>query len=113
LRLLGLGRQLPLAALVRFAVPWSLAGFVLAALSGALMFTAHVDEFLTQPVFLVKMTLIAVAGVNALTLHRGALARAAGFDTATLPPRRVRVAAGASLALWLAVIACGRFLAYL
>ena len=113
LRLIGLGRQVPLAALVRFAIPWSLGGFVLAALSGSLMFTAHVEEFLEQPVFLAKMTLIVLAGINALALHRGALRGAAAFDASAAPPSRVRAAAGVSLALWLAVIGCGRFLAYL
>ena len=33
LRLLGAGRKIPAAALVSYAVPWSLAGFVLAAAS--------------------------------------------------------------------------------
>jgi hypothetical protein len=113
LRLLGLGRAIPLGALVRFAVPWSLAGFVVAALSGSLMFVAHVDEFLTQPVFLAKMSLIVLAGLNALALHRGALRHAGAFETGVRPPPRIRAAAAVSLALWLAVIGCGRFLAYL
>ena len=112
LRLLGLGRQVPLAGLVRFAVPWSLGGFALAACSGLLMFSAHIEEFLEQPVFLAKMALIALAGVNALALHRGAL-RGAAPEASSAPSSRVRVAAGVSLALWLAVIGCGRFLAYL
>jgi hypothetical protein len=113
LRLIGLGRGVPVAALVRFAVPWSLTGFALAALSGSLMFAAHVDEFLTQPVFIAKMSLIALAGINALTLHRGALRRTASFEAAANPPPRVRTAAAVSLVMWLGVIACGRFLAYL
>lgn len=111
LRLLGFGKRIPLLPLVRFAVPWSLAGFVVAATAGVLMFTAHVEEFLTQTVFLVKMGLIVAGGINAVILHRGPL-RAAALDAAQ-PPGRVRAAAAVSLVLWLGVIACGRFLAYL
>lgn len=113
LRLLGLGRRVPVTALVAFAVPWSITGFVVAASTGLLMFSAHIDEFLGQPVFLLKMSLIVLAALNAALLHRGALRSAAGFDTLHPSPRRVRVAAGLSLALWLGVIGCGRMLAYL
>jgi hypothetical protein len=109
LRLLGLGRRVPLPPLIEFAVPWSIGGFVLAALTGSLMVTAHVEEFFGQPLFWLKMGLVATAGVNAVALRRGAL-RAASPDG--VPSARVRVAAGLSLALWIAVIACGRMLAY-
>ena len=110
LRLLGLGRTLPLAALLRFAVPWSIAGFGIAAASGLAMFAAHAAEFLVQPVFMLKMGLIFAGGVNAALLHTGPL-RAIGAGAP--PPARVRVAAALSIALWLGVIACGRLLAYL
>ncbi len=112
LRLLGLGKRIPIAPLVTFAVPWSLAGFVIAASAGLLMFTAHAEEFLTQPVFMLKMGLILAGGINAASLHTGPLRSSALGDDAH-PPARVRFAAALSLLLWLGVIACGRFLAYL
>jgi hypothetical protein len=112
LRLLGLGRGVPLAALMAFAVPWSLIGFALAATTGLLMFTAHAVEFLDQPVFLLKMALILTAGINAALLRTGAL-RDASRSLDPSPPPRLRAAAALSLVLWLAVIACGRLLAYL
>lgn len=111
LRLLGLGRRIPLAPLVAFAVPWSIGGFVVAAITGSLMVSAHVDEFFGQPLFWLKMTLIATAGINAIALRAGALRRAVDGEGST--PAAVRLAAGLSLALWLAVIGCGRMLAYL
>ena len=109
LRLLGLGRNLPLRPLVAFATPWSLAGFVLAAGAGLLMFTAHATEFLTQPLFMLKMGLIAAGGINAAMLHTGPL-RSVASDA--VPPVPIRLAAALSLVLWVAVIVCGRFLAY-
>lgn len=113
LRLLGLGRHVPLAALVRFAVPWSLIGFGLAAATGLLMFSAHAAEFVEQPVFLLKMGLILTAGINAALLRTGALRVAASISGPAPPTLRVRWAAALSLALWLGVIVCGRLLAYL
>jgi hypothetical protein len=112
LRLLGLGTRIPVGALVAFAVPWSLVGFLIAASAGLLMFTAHAEEFLTQPLFMLKMGLILAGGINAAMLHTGPL-RTPGLDNDAYPPARVRLAAGLSLALWLGVITCGRFLAYL
>ena len=42
LRLLGLGRRIPVAALARLALPWTIGGFALAAAMGLCMFSAHV-----------------------------------------------------------------------
>jgi hypothetical protein len=112
LRLLGLGRRVPPGALAALAIPWSLAGFVVAVLSGLAMFTAHAAEFLVQPVFLLKMGLILAAGVNAALLHTGPLRALAAAPDAP-PPARVRLAAAVSIALWLGVMTCGRLLAYL
>ena len=112
LRLIGAGRGVPAAALVRYAVPWSLLGFALAAMSGLMMFTAHASEFIEQPVFLLKMTLIFTAGVNAAMLRVGVLQRASTWPADALLPPRVRVAAALSLVLWMGVIACGRLIAY-
>jgi hypothetical protein len=112
LRLLGLGRRLPVSALAGFAVPWSLAGFVLAATAGLLMFTAHAAEFITLPVFILKMGLILVGGINAAILHIGVLRDTRAWDTGATTPPAAKVAAGLSIALWIGVVACGRLIAY-
>ncbi len=111
LRLMGLSRGLSVARLAAHALPWTLAAFAVAVLSGTLMFTAHAEDFLTNRVFLLKMGLILLAGINAGLLHAGAMRHAAAWDKA-LPPPRVRLAAGLSILLWIGVIFCGRLLAY-
>jgi hypothetical protein len=113
LRLLGLGRRIPVTSLTRLALPWSLAGFVLAAAMGLLMFSAHAAEFIAQRVFILKMGLILLAAINAAVLHSGPLTTVARWDTAAPSPPAVRIAAALSLILWTSVIACGRMLAYL
>lgn len=103
LRLLGLMRQLDLAALARGVLPWTVLGFLLAAMSGLAMFYARATELVANPYFIVKMGLLMLAGGNAGWLHaRGAL----GEDWLS------RVQAGLSVLIWLAVIACGRWIAY-
>ena len=112
LRLLGLGRGVSATRLATFAVPWTLVGFLMALCSGLLMFSAHAEDFLGNPVFLVKMSLIFVAGMNAIWLHLGPFAHASAWDVGGVPPAIVRTAGCASIVLWLCVITCGRLLAY-
>lgn len=112
LRLLGLSREISASRLARHALPWTVGAFVLVMITGLLMFTAHAEDFVTNQVFILKMALILAAGVNAGVLHTGAFRTVAQWDTAAMPPARVRFAAGLSIAIWIGVIACGRLLAY-
>lgn len=113
LRVLGLSRTLPLDRLARHVLPWSLTGFVIIVLSGSMMFSAHATEFWGNPAFAVKMTLIALAGLNALWFHFGALRNITTDGSSAPPPAKAKVAAGVSLLVWIGVISCGRLLAYL
>ena len=111
LRLLGFSRNIPVKRLASHVLPWSAGSFLLIVPSGLLMFTAHASDFLTNQVFMLKMGLILLAGINAGMLHAGAMRNAAQWDLG-LPPARVRIAAALSILLWIGVIFCGRFLAY-
>ena len=103
-RFLGLGSAIALRPLARLALPLAVTGFALAAASGLLMFASQAGELLTNPAFRLKMLLLFVAGANAVWFHaRGSLER---MD---LPGR---VLGTSSLLLWLAVLACGRAIAY-
>lgn len=109
LRLLGLGRALPVQALARHLLPWSWIALLLIVPSGLLMFSTQ-PELLDNRVFLLKLALIGTAGLNALAFHAGPWRRAPYWADAT--PIAARLHAGASLLLWIGVIACGRLLAY-
>jgi len=109
LRLLGFGRSLPVQALARHLLPWSWVGLLLIVPSGLLMFTTQ-PELLDNDVFLLKLALIAAAGLNALVFHAGPWRAAGGWPHTA--PAWARLHAVLSLLLWIAVIACGRLLAY-
>lgn len=112
LRLLGLSRAIPVRRLAAHVLPWTAGAFLLIVPSGLAMFVAHAGDFISNPVFVLKMGLILAAGTNAAVLHAGALRRAADWDAERMPPAAARVAAALSLLLWVSVIACGRLLAY-
>ena len=104
LRVWGAGAALPVSALARLALTISLAGFALAAASGSLMFASQPAELLANRAFTLKMGLLMLAGTNAALFHaRGGVAR---LD------RVARAQTALSLGLWLAVIICGRWIAY-
>jgi hypothetical protein len=105
LRVWGVGMALPVQSLARLALSLSLAGFGLVAISGAVMFGSQPDELLSNDAFLLKMALVLMAGINAAWFHRrGGVAR---LDVIA------RAQTALSLGLWLAVIICGRWIAYL
>jgi hypothetical protein len=112
LRLLGLSRSVPLRRLASHILPWTAASFLLIVPSGLSMFVAHAGDFIASPVFVLKISLILTAGVNAAVFHAGAFRGAAEWDVNRPPPAAARVAAALSLLLWISVIACGRLLAY-
>ncbi len=110
LRVLGFGRQLPVRALARHLLPWSAGSMLLVLPTGLLLFIADPAALLANRVFLVKLGLILAAGLNALAFHAGPWRGADAW-----PERAPGIAvlhALLSLGLWIAVIACGRLLAY-
>ncbi len=112
LRLLGFSRSLPVPVLARHLLPWTLGALVLIVPSGFLMFTAHANDFVGNPVFLFKMGLLVLAGVNAAAFHLGPYRSVAAWERERPAPVAAKLHAGASLALWTSIIACGRLLAY-
>ena len=104
LRLWGFAPVLPIDPLASLGLGLSLAGFGVAAGSGLLMFLSQPGELLASRPFLVKMALLSLAGLNALSFHvrRGLQKVDAVARAQTL----------LSLGLWLAIIICGRWIAY-
>jgi hypothetical protein len=112
LRVLGLSRGLPVRRLAAHVLPWTIGSFALILPSGLMMFVAHATDLMGNPVFALKICLIFAAGINAAVFHAGVYRGAAAWDVDALPPFAARVSAALSLLLWLAVIGCGRLLAY-
>ncbi|RZA33957.1 MAG: hypothetical protein EOP92_18195 [Lysobacteraceae bacterium] len=110
LRVLGFGRQLPVRALARHLLPWSAGSMLLVVPTGLLLFLADPPALLANRVFLLKLGLIAAAGLNALAFHAGPYRHADAWPRRA--PPRATLHALLSLGLWFAVIACGRLLAY-
>lgn len=104
MRVFGLGAALPVAELARLSLALVAIGFTMAALSGTLMFATQPAELLGNRAFTLKMLLLFVAGANAAMFHaRGSLLKMDGL---------ARLHMVVSTVIWLAIIALGRWIAY-
>ncbi|WP_151637561.1 DUF6644 family protein [Noviherbaspirillum aerium] len=112
LRLLGLSKNLPVTAMARHLLRWSVLGLFLVVPAGLMMFSAHPGDFISNRVFQLKLLLILAAGINAAIFHTGVYQTVDGWNTQASAPSLARFHAALSMALWIAVIACGRLLAY-
>lgn len=76
------------------------------------MFPAHPHEFLDNRIFLLKLMVIGAAGLNAMVFRFGVYRSTTARGKGILVPSPARLHAAALLAIWVAVIDCGRLLAY-
>lgn len=113
LRLLGIGRRVPLAPLADATVPVASAGFLLAAVTGAGLLVTKATEYVGNPYLAVKFPAILLGLINVLVIRRSDAWRArARGELSALERRRLAVMGGLSLACWLTAVASGRLIAY-
>jgi hypothetical protein len=111
LRLAGLFRWVPLAAIAPLLSRSAAIGVVLAIATGLWLFSVKPVEYLANEAFLWKMALLGLALANIVLQHRSRHYRLAlaGGD---LHPG-VRLVACCSAVLWLAVLVAGRWIGFL
>jgi hypothetical protein len=111
LRLLGIARRVPIAAMHRL-IPWGIAGFALNVATGLLFVLTEPDQYIYNPSFHLKVLFLGVAGVNAslfyVTSYRQVFGEAPSLDA----PRHAKLIALVSLCAWMTVIVCGRLITF-
>lgn len=112
LRLLGLSKGLPVAALARHLLTWGVAALLLIVPAGLMMFSAHPHDFASNGVFILKLCLIGIAGLNAALFHVGVFRSVDRWNTDITAPGIAKIQAIFSIMLWVSVVFCGRLLAY-
>ncbi len=113
LRMLGLvSRNSAITAVSRETLPFTWVAFVIAAITGTLLFVSKATSYTINPWFLAKMCLIVLAGLNMMLFHFITWKGVKGWDTATKIPFSVKLAGGTSLTLWLVILFCGRMIGF-
>jgi hypothetical protein len=113
LRVLGLSKGISVRALSRHLLPWSVGALVLIVPTGLLMFSAHASDFIANRAFQLKMALLFTAGLNAVFFRTGPYQTVKAWDVAAPAPLVAKLSVAVSILLWIAIISCGRLLAYL
>ena len=109
-RVLGFARRVPLAGAARLLLPVTITGLVLAVVAGIALFSVKPVDYAANPVFLVKLALIALALGNAAWLRLSTDWAVALGGGAVAP--RVRAGAVLSLVLWVSALVAGRLVAF-
>lgn len=112
LRLLGLtGRNQAVTSLSRDTLPITWVAFAGALITGGLLFASKATQYMVNPYFITKISLILLAGVNMLVLHFLNWRDIAKWDKGQAPAA-VKLAGGISLAFWVIVVFCGRVIGF-
>jgi hypothetical protein len=113
LRLVGVVlKRVPMSEVTARILPWMVVGFVIMTISGIALFYAIPVRSYQNVFFRIKMIALVLAGINALTFHKGIEKRVAEWDTAETPPKAARRAGMASIFLWIVIVVSGRMIAY-
>ncbi len=113
MRLLGLvWRNRSVTEVSAEMLPWTWTSFVIATIFGLLLWSSKPIEYFGIAFFDVKMILIMLAGVNMLLFQFITFRDVAKWDRDPIPPPAARLAGGLSMAFWLGVVICGRFIGF-
>ena len=113
LRLLGwISRRRAFSRVYGEIVPLTWIAFVIAAVTGGLLFSSKAVLYAADLPFRLKAGLLLLAGINMVVFHLVTFRKVAAWDNATPPPAAARLAGGLSLLLWIAVVASGRSIGY-
>ena len=111
LRLMGMAKAIPVAALHRL-IPVGILGYTLNLITGSLFLCAYPDQYLYNRAFQFKMVFMALAAVNILVFYTAAFRKANEVGAGQDASMQIRLIAGISFFLWFAVLTCGRLLTF-
>jgi hypothetical protein len=113
LRLLGVGAKgRSISQLSDTLIPWMWRGLAVLLLTGSIQTLAEpVRQFVT-PVFWAKMAMIIIVTVMTILFVRALRRNAPLWDDVSSRPLQPKIFAVVSTLMWVAIIVCGRFIAY-
>ncbi|GAB1255601.1 hypothetical protein NBRC116494_01030 [Aurantivibrio plasticivorans] len=119
LRLLGVAaKHYSVNSILKQQLPWVWLGFVVAVVTGGLMFITNALAYASNPAMQYKLLLILIAGLNTVFLHAllkpmkrvadqlNSVSSNTGFQLTA-------VAGGVSLSIWVAIIFAGRWIGHI
>jgi hypothetical protein len=93
-------------------LPLTWGAFAAALASGSLLFISNATKYLGNGYFVAKILLIGAAGLNMAIFHGISAKDLPRWENEARPPLPARLAGGLSILLWIAVVACGRWIGF-
>jgi cbb3-type cytochrome oxidase subunit 1 len=93
-------------------LPWTWGAFIVAALTGSLLFISNATAYAHNSFFQAKLLLMVGAALNMVMFHWLGSRDIASWDALPRTPARARVAGALSLLIWISVVACGRWIGF-
>ncbi|MBO9575383.1 MAG: hypothetical protein J7494_06585 [Sphingobium sp.] len=113
LRLVGLaGRDYPISRMSRAVVPLTWVAFIIAVITGSLLFVSNPVTYFGNFAFRAKIALMLCAGVNMAIFHVWTMRSMRNWDETPQIPLAVRFAGLISIVLWVTIIVCGRWIGF-
>ena len=113
LRLLGVAsKECAVTEMSKDTLPWTWGAFVIAMISGTLLFISKATTYMVNPFFLWKMVLIAIAGINMGIFHVFTWRTVKNWDVGCEVPRAGKIAGGVSLGFWVIVVFVARAIGF-
>ena len=113
LRLLGVAsRDRSVTELHKEVLPWTWSSFAVAAMAGSLLFSSSATKYYHNVPFRMKMALLLLVGLNAAFFEFRTFRSVAAWDQGPRIPRAAKIAGGVGILLWIAVVACGRWIGF-
>jgi hypothetical protein len=111
LRMMGIARGIPLSALHRL-IPFGVAGWIVCAITGFFFFISAPGQYLYNPAFQTKISLMIIAAANMIIFYLTAATAIRTTAATAIPITRCRIIAFISLACWVGVITSGRLITF-
>jgi len=112
LRLLGIGsKDRSITELTSSVLPWTWSAFAAAAFCGGALFCSKAATYYMNVPFRIKMFCMLLAAANMLLFHFVTERDVAAWDRGR-PPLSARMAGGISIALWIVIVATGRWIGF-
>ena len=111
LRMLGAFSKISVVTLAKL-FPLTRIAFALNLSSGFALFMNQATLFATHPAFVIKITAVIIALMNARVIEKRIQTEGEQWDLQKPIPNNIRMLAAGSIALWLIAIITGRLIAY-
>lgn len=113
LRMLGFAnRKWAMSEISKDTLPWTVGAFLLAAVTGSLLWISKASTYMVNPFFLWKLAFLTLAGLNMAFFHVVTQKSQDQWDRDGTPPTAVRLAGLLSLIFWITIVFLGRAIGF-